>query len=345
MKRSRNRVYVLPSALALALLLGGAACGDGAATEEDLAPPSPADMRGPDDAGLTDAGSGDAGPGDAGALTGTYLLTLDAGAFPPTAAHPSALVYVPPGFDPTPPLSLVVYIHGFNNCVENIVRDQGESCDKAKGTPVRNAFSLAAQLRDSGRNALLLCPEVAFDQSTGDPGTLGKAGGFKALLAEALHRMPQPLGALSPADVGTVVLASHSGGYQAAAGIAVRGGVPVREIFLLDSLYGSTADFDGWVMADLAGFSGTAPRRRFADVYTATGGTLANSQAMADRARTWTAADPSVLVDDRTTATWPDATYRRGLLFKRSELSHDGVPRYYFSRLLATSGLPALPHP
>src|SRR5262249_43242867 len=60
-------------------------------------------------------GNGDGGdPGDLSATApsdggarpaATYLLTLDAGAFPPTTAHPSALVYLPSGFDPTPPIS------------------------------------------------------------------------------------------------------------------------------------------------------------------------------------------------------------------------------------------------
>lgn len=293
------------------------------------------------DLGATD-GAAPAGA-DGGSLAGTYLLRLDAGAFPPTPSHPSALVYIPPGFDPTPPLSVIVYIHGFNNCVENIVRKQGGSCDPSRGTPVRTAFALAEQLQVSQRNALLLCPEVAFDQASADPGNLGKAGGFKALLGEALGALPAPLSGLTPREVGDVVVASHSGGYQAAAGIAARGGVAVRELYLFDSLYGSTTDFDAWVLSDVASFSGSAPRRRFADVYTSGGGTLARSQAMADRARSWVAADPGALVDDHTTSTWPDATYRHGLLFKLSELSHDGVARYYFSRLLATSALPAIP--
>lgn len=315
------------------------ACGEGGelgpGAETDLgAEPPVADLGAADGAAPADR--------DGGSLAGTYLLRLDAGAFPPTPEHPSALVYIPPGFDPRPPLSVVVYIHGFNNCVENIVRKQGASCDPARGTPVRTAFSLAEQLQLSRRNALLLCPEVAFDQASADPGSLGKPGGFKALLGEALQALPPPLRDLTPREVGDVVLASHSGGYQAAAGIAVRGGVPIRELYLFDSLYGSTTDFDAWVQSDVASFSSSAPRRRFADVYTTGGGTLARSQAMADRARAWAAADPGALVDDRTTSTWPDATYRHGLLFKLSELSHDGVPRYYFSRLLQTSALPAI---
>lgn len=318
------------------ILLILAACGGG----EDLpVETEDADLGSP----VADLGAADAAvEGDGGALAGTYLLRLDAGAFPPSTEHPSALVVVPPGFDPTPPLAVVVYIHGFNNCVENIVRTKGQSCDPKRGTPVRSAFSLAEQLQVSGRNAILLCPEVAFDQSSADPGNLGKAGGFQSLLGEALRGLPAPLGQLTLREVGDVVLASHSGGYQVAGAIAARGGIPIREVYLLDSLYGSTTEFDGWVTADPGSFSGAAPRRRFADVYTETGGTLARSQAMADRARGWVSADPSVLVDDRTTSTWPDATYRHGLLFKLSELSHDGVVRYYFSRLLASSALPPL---
>jgi hypothetical protein len=82
---------------------------------------------------------------------------------------------------------------------------------------------------------------------------------------------------------------------------------------------------------------------RFADVYTTSGGTLANSQAMADRAASWVTPDGGALVDDRTTATWPDATYAHPLLFKHSALSHDGVPAYYFGKLVGTSSLPARP--
>jgi hypothetical protein len=46
------------------------------------------------------------------------------------------------------------------------------------------------------------------------------------------------------------------------------------------------------------------------------------------------------VLDDRTTSTLTPAQYDRGLLFKRSGLSHDDVPRYYFRKLLETSSLP-----
>jgi len=272
----------------------------------------------------------------------TFLLTLKEGAFPPTTSHPSALVYLPAGYDPTPPVSLLVYIHGFSNCVENIVRNAEDARPCTPGGPVRNASSLIRQMEASGKNAILLCPEVAFDQRSGDPGKLGTANGFRTLLGEVLQKLREPLRGLELTGIGKVALASHSGGYVAAAAIASRGGVPVDELYLLDSLYGNSADFESWIRADLPGLSGAAPRRRFAAVYTDTGGTLANSQALARRAADFVP-DASVLVDDRTTATWPLSTYRHGLLFKRSMLSHDGVTRYYFQTLLATSGLKGFP--
>ncbi|MDB4969759.1 MAG: hypothetical protein JWN44_5448 [Myxococcales bacterium] len=284
---------------------------------------APADLgtgESPSDGGADGATSSSAG--------GTYLLTLDAGAFPPSAAHPSALVYVPRNFDPTPPVAVVVYLHGFSNCVENVVRDAGGECTPGGGP--RAAYALAAQLEASGKNAILLCPEVVFDARAGNPGNLGNPDGFKALLAEVLADLSDKLGGAGIGDVGTVVVASHSGGYQAAAAVANTGGVPVAELYLLDSLYGNTADFDTWAKAP-------GPGRRFADVYTNGGGTLANSQAMADRARAWVPA--AQLLDDRTTATLTDAEYAHQLIFKLSALAHDGVPAYYFGKLVGSSVL------
>ena len=269
----------------------------------------------------------------------TYPLTIDAGAFPPSPDHPSVVVVSPEGFDPTAPTELVVYIHGFDNCVTNIVGDTPQAC--TPGGALRNAYSLAAQLEQSGRNALLVCPEVAFDQATGNPGQLGTANGMRAMLAETLAALPAPLGPLDVAKVGTVIIASHSGGYVAAAAMATIGGIPVSELWLFDSLYGETTSFDGWVMQDLAGLATTTPSRRFSDVYTSGGGTLSNSQAMAARAAGWVASDPSILIDDRSMMPLPDASYHHGLIFKFTGLAHDDVPRMYFAPMLATSSLSA----
>src|SRR5438876_586241 len=84
------------------------------------------------------------------------------------------------------------------------MRDAGASCNADAGTPTRSAYALAAQLEKSRKNALLLCPEVAFDQASGATGNLGTTNGFRALLTEVLADMAPVLGPLTVDDVGQV---------------------------------------------------------------------------------------------------------------------------------------------
>ncbi len=272
-------------------------------------------------------------------VSGTFTFTLDAGAFPPTAAHPSALVYLPSGFHPTRPLDLIVYLHGNSNCIENIIRDAGQECTPGAG--VRDAYSLAAQLEASGKNALFLAPEVVYDAADSSPGNLGKAGGFQALLGELLLDLQPVIGTFGLADVGHVLVLTHSGGYLAAAGIANVGGVPVDELCLLDSLYGATTPFETWVTNNLPQLAGSPPPHRFADVYLTGGSTAVDSTTMANDVAKLIPADAGILIDDRTTATWPDSMYLHGVLFKASSLAHNDIPRYYFGKLVESSGLRA----
>jgi hypothetical protein len=272
----------------------------------------------------------------------TVSFTLDAGVFPPTTAHPSALFYVPQGFDPTPPLNLIVYIHGFNNCVTNIVRDAGGTCHD--GGTTRNAYSLAAQLEDSGKNALLFAPEVAFEQALGAAGTLNDPATFLKLLQESLDHLAPVIGAHTVADIGQVIVASHSGGYTVADDIVKSNGVTAREVWMFDSLYSSsvTMDFESWIKQDLGSFY--LPHRRFGTFYTVLAnctGTDCNSENLAANAAAAFPPDAGVVIDEPSAAvTWTDDVYRHGVLCKHSSLLHDDIPRYYFVHLLRTSHLP-----
>ncbi len=261
----------------------------------------------------------------------TYPLQIAHGAFAAIGEHPNVIVQVPDGFEPTARIDVVVHIHGFSNCITNALGDTDTPC--TDGGAARSAYQLATQLAVSGANALLILPEVQYDLASGDPGALGTTDGFAMLLDDTLAAIPPPLGPLDRARIGNVIVTTHSGGYTAASAMVTIGGVPANELWLFDSLYGEETRFDAYVKSDLASL--IAPTRRFANIYTDGGGTLANSQAMATRAAGWV--DPAVLIDDRTTATWDDPTYDHGLLFKHSALTHDGVPRYYFEHLLATS--------
>lgn len=250
--------------------------------------------------------------------------------------HPSVLVHLGKGFVPQGPLNLVVYFHGWSNCVVNDVEAAGSPC--TPGRPARAAHNLIGSLDASGANAALIAVERAYDQTSSSAGRLTQAGLFRALILELLPKLGELAGRMySEADLGKLVLATHSGGYQAVALILDRGGLTaqVSEVILLDSLYGNTAEFDAWLKGGL----GT---RRLANVYTGSGGTLANAQAMAVRAKAWAQAarlPASALLDDRTTATLADGNFNAPLFFKRSGLSHDGVVAYYLPKLLAHAGL------
>lgn len=262
----------------------------------------------------------------------THLLTLQHGAFPAQPGHPSAILYVPEHFDPTPPLDLVVYFHGWHNCVTTCAGDKDQPC--TPGGPTRTASHLMSQVEAAHRNVLLLLPEAKVDQPSGADGALGQPGGFAALLTEVLQQMQPTLGPKSLANVGRVLVVSHSGGYDAAADLATLGGVPVAEVALLDSLYGRQGSFLAWIQKDLSGFASL--ERRFFDVYTDSGGTLTNSQKFAKDLVATLPKDSTLLVHDATTATWAPASYQHGLLFKHSALSHDGVTKYYLQALLAS---------
>jgi len=308
-----------------------AACSGSDDNQEDIV--AAGGVEGPDLTGVSDGKADSTGAGR------TYRLQIAHPAFDIPAGKPGVVVYVPTHFDPKPPVDVVVFLHGFYNCVDNVLGTRNSPC--RTGGPARQAYSLAAQLEASKKNALLILPETTIDQASSQPGRLADNDGFGVILDETLAQLS--LGRkLGRADLGHIVVATHSGGHHAAIAIAEYGGVDVSELYLLDSLYDEYDDYDAWVAQDLGSFSDGKSGRRFASIYSQTAGTLVANQAMADRAKTWLSdayLPSSGMLDDRTTSTLSEAGLKKGLLWKRSGLSHDGIPRYYFGKLLASSGL------
>jgi hypothetical protein len=280
------------------------------------------------------AGCGEAGPADLGPATKTFVL--DAGAFP-RAAWPSVVVYVPGGFHVEKPVNAVIWLRGLYNCATNVVRDQNGECTPDGGA--REAFQLAAQFEASGRNALLIVPELSYDSTSNDPGQLAAPGGLRAFLAETLADLTPQLGPLGVGDLAPVIVAAHSAAWRSSAAILQSGGVAVSEVWELDALYDDIPTFVDWIRLDVEDFEGVPPRRRFADVYTDE--TAANSVNMAETAEIDWLPDAGAVLDDRGTDEVTDDALRIGLIFKRSPLSHLDVARVWFLRLLATSQLPA----
>ena len=70
-----------------------------------------------------------------------------------------------------------MYIHVYNNCIRNIVRDTASACNCSAEQDVREAYKLidqferaAAAVGATGKKWLFVAAEVAYDQSNDSPG-------------------------------------------------------------------------------------------------------------------------------------------------------------------------------
>jgi hypothetical protein len=264
-----------------------------------------------------------------------FAFVLDAGAFPP-ASYPSVVVVVPSGFRVTKPLPVVIWLHGLGNCAANVVRDKDGECTPDAGA--RTSFQLATHLEASGRNALLIVPQLTFDSGSDDPGNLAAPGGLRALLTETLADLQAALGPITVDDLDPIIVAAHSAAWRTSSAILQAGDVRVTELWELDSLFDGIPQFVAWIQTDLPSFVGVPPKRRFATVYTDL--TDTNSINMAETAEIDWLPDAGAVLDDRGTGDLPAGKLRIGLVFKHSDLEHSELARVWFEPLLVTSRLP-----
>lgn len=186
---------------------------------------------------------------------------------------------------------------------------------------------------------MLLLPELKYDEASGDPGLLGKQNGFANFMVELFSQMTSIIGNKTLNDVKHVMIFSHSGGYTAMSAMAMIGGVSqVKELILLDSLYGELNRYDGFVKGNLLQFGNGVKQYRFGNVYTDNGGTYLNSVEMGKRMKGWIQSAglnvKEVLFEDNTYGTMKDEDYLHSMIVKRSSLGHDVVPTYYFGKFI-----------
>jgi hypothetical protein len=265
----------------------------------------------------------------------TLRLDIPRGAVEATPGKPNMVAYVPRGFDRGQVVHIVVYFHGWWNCAEHVLEPQNSGCGDG---PMRHAYNLAAQFEASGKNAILLVPETSYDQPASVAGRLTEPGAFADMIEDTLAAMAPKIGKTKLSDVGKIIVAAHSGGYAAAAEILSHGGLWVDEVWLFDALYDANGQFESWVRDDTnqAGFAQSPPTRRFAVIYTAD--TVEETDKLVDKLSG--RFDEHALWLDRGLRRLAGDDYQRGIIFKLSQMTHDDVPRHYFSRLLASSSLP-----
>jgi hypothetical protein len=185
--------------------------------------------------------------------------------------RPNAWVYVPSAFDPRKKeLHVVVLFRGFKNCIDSYVSPHGIPC--VMGRPARTGYDVAKQVERSGTGAIVVLPELAFDQPNADPGALGLPGGLHAFLKELVEEALTPqIGPHRYEDIDRVALFASSGGYQALVPALAFGDVAaIRDIYLMDAFYVDNAAMTGFLRDHLRDFSPSAPadkRRRFGLIY------------------------------------------------------------------------------
>jgi len=255
------------------------------------------------------------------ALGRTWVLAADHAPFPfegmPWTDN-TVLVFVPRGFvapgGANGQVDMLWFFHGNDNTVHSAWKRHG---------PHR-------QLVESGRNAILVAPQLAVKAHDSRAGKLETTGGFGRLTAEVLAflaaRKVLPNGTRS----GRVVLSGHSGGFQPAAKSADLGGVDVHEIILLDAMYGFSRRFGQWIAGGKS--------RRFVSWYAGRLPTKWTRKLLTrlDRARI------SYRHLKRDSDLTDEVLRTERLVFVRTQTGHSAVTRY-LQRALSTSGLRPIP--
>lgn len=273
-------------------------------------------------------------------LPDVLTYSLREAAFPGSDG-PDVAVHVPPGFDGTRKPGVVVYFHGWLGCAAAALGDDDTPCSEG-GDPHR-AGGLSAQVDAANVNALLLAVELRVDRSTGEPGRMAMPAGLRRLLRELFaEHLSGPLGcAIDVDELDRVVVIAHSGGYQAAASVLELGDVPqITEVDLLDALYGADEVFAAWLRDGLATFDPRFVGKRFVDLYTCCGGTLAQSRALAALGREAAARSEwgQALHDDDGEGDLERSDLTHAVVFKRVPREHSDLPRAYVKLLLEAAG-------
>jgi len=180
-------------------------------------------------------------------FTTSLRLTRSAHPVPPGA--PTLVAHAGPRFDPRRPIEVVLFFHGWNGCVEVLVRSGRASCRPDGAT--EDGWGIADRVDAAGRNTLLLAPQLAFRSRDGAAGRLANEGYAKAMIDEAMAALGPSVGGKRIADVSRVTIVAHSAGFEAALVVGRRSGLgdTLDRIALMDALYDVESAFLRWVGA------------------------------------------------------------------------------------------------
>lgn len=209
----------------------------------------------------------------------------------------SVAIFIPKGFRQTPVVDIVVHIHGWWNNIDTVLK----------------RYRLPQQMAESGKNAILVVPEGPRNAPDSFGGKLEDPGGLKKFIDDVIDFLVRE-SKITTRSVGNVILSGHSGAYHAISFALLRGGMPekIREVYLFDALYGQTEKFTYWIEH----YPG-----KMIDVYTDSGGTKEETQALMEDLDGWHI--PYISKDEK--AVTPADLQNNRLIFIHSDLEHDMV--------------------
>jgi hypothetical protein len=222
-------------------------------------------------------------------------------------------IFVPKNFRPQSKIDFVVHFHGWGNNVTNALRK----------------YQLIQQFTASGKNAILVVPQGPRDASDSFGGKLEDIDGFKRFMDEAMTTL-QEKSAFKKSTTGKIILSGHSGGYEVISSILAVGGITskIKEVWLFDALYAQTEKFQNWFAHDGV---------RFIDVYTANGGTKAETENLINDLKVQ---ETDFFAGEESNVSLKELSGNR-LVFLFSKLPHDEVMQKHktFLKFLQTSCL------
>lgn len=179
----------------------------------------------------------------------TTSLRLARSAHPLPAGAPSVVAHAGPSFSPNRPIEVVLFFHGWNGCVDVLVRPGRVAC-RAGGTP-EDGWDVAARVDAAGRNTLLIAPQLAFRTRDGTAGRLAREGFAKAMIDDVLVALGPSVGGKRVGDVARVSIVAHSAGFESALVVGRRSGLgdTLDRIALMDALYDVESAFLRWTTA------------------------------------------------------------------------------------------------
>lgn len=246
---------------------------------------------------------------------------------------PTVVVHAPPGFDPSQPLQLVLFLHGWNGCAAVLESATAIACrPQRSGAPRHRGWGLSAEHDAAGTNSLFIIPQLAFLERDGDAGRFGERGFFIAFLDELLgeplaHRLG---GRRSSRDVERVILVAHSAGFETALAILRRsgGGEMTSAVVLFDALYAAPALFADWVEGD--------DSRRIISLHGGSGLTGRFSRQLG-RALRASLGEEAVAVDPGGSLAQAISTHR--VVVQQTGVGHGAIPGHYLTEVLSGFGL------